>query len=486
MKAIGLLRHGGPEVLEVVERPTPHAGPGEVRIRVRAATVNPADTLIRAGVTPIRQHGTEPVVSGLGVAGIIDEIGAGTSPRPTIGDRVMAMVNPTRPAGGGYAEWVVLPESWVVPTPVGAVGGYAVQLATAAGQRVLADCPRAQIISSTTSRTGRQSSDMRAVVLEKFGAPLVLTEIEKPVPGPGQVLVRVGVSGVNPLDTKIRAGKATHARTQPPAVLGLDLAGVVEEVGPEVTGFDPGDEVYGLTGGVGDLQGSLAEYAAVDARLLAHKPESLSLREAAALPLAVITAWEGLVDRARVRSGQQVLVHGGAGGVGQVAIQLARARGAEVFATGSTRSLETIARLGAKPIDYTNTSAEDYVTEYTGGEGFDVILDTIGGANLDLSFTAVRTYTGHVVSILGWGTHSLAPLSFRGATYSGVFTLLAMLTGRGREHHGEILRAAAALADEGALRPLVDPRRFTLATVADAHAAVESGTTTGKIVIDVE
>ncbi|GAA3776555.1 quinone oxidoreductase family protein [Micromonospora maritima] len=180
MRAIGLLRHGGPEVLEVVERPTPHAGAGKVRIRVRATTVNPADTLIRSGVTPIRQRGTEPVIPGLDVAGTIDEIGPGTSGRLAVGDRVMAMVNPTRPAGGGYAEWVVLPESWVVPAPVGAshaeaatlptngltalhaldqlrlgpdstvavtgaagaVGGYAVQLAKAAGHRVLADAAR--------------------------------------------------------------------------------------------------------------------------------------------------------------------------------------------------------------------------------------------------------------------------------------------------------------------------------------------------------
>ncbi|MGW4464317.1 zinc-dependent alcohol dehydrogenase family protein [Micromonospora sp. NPDC004704] len=327
---------------------------------------------------------------------------------------------------------------------------------------------------------------MRAVVLKEFGGPLTLEEIEKPVPGPGQVLVRVAASGVNPLDTKIRAGKAAHARVRPPAVLGMDLAGVVAEVGPRVTDLAPGDEVYGLTGGVGDLQGSLAQYAAVDARLLARKPESLGPREAAALPLAVITAWEALVDRARVTAGHQVLVHGGAGGVGQVAIQIARARGARVFATGSPRSLATIARLGATPIDYTTTPVEDYVAEHTDGEGFDVVFDTIGGATLDLSFTAVRTYTGHVVSALGWGTHSLAPLSFRGATYSGVFTLMPMLTGQGREHHGEILREASALADTQALRPLLDPRRFTLSTVDDAHAIVENGTGNGKIVIDVD
>lgn len=129
---------------------------------------------------------------------------------------------------------------------------------------------------------------------------------------------------------------------------------------------------------------------------------------------------------------------------------------------------------------------DEYVTKHTGGEGFDVIFDTVGGSVLDASFEAVRTYTGHVVSALGWGTHSIAPLSFRGATYSGVFTLLPLLTGRGREHHGEIMREAAALADAGALKPQLDHRHFTLADVAEAHAAVESGTAQGKVVIDVD
>lgn len=326
---------------------------------------------------------------------------------------------------------------------------------------------------------------MRAVVLEQFGTPLTTRAVKTPDAGAGQLLVKVVASGVNPLDTKIRAGRAAHAQSRLPAVLGLDLAGVVEEAGPDVTDFARGDEVFGLTGGVGDLQGSLAEYAAVDARLVAHKPTSISMREAAALPLVAITAWEGLVDRAGVRAGQKVLVHGGAGGLGHVAVQLARARGGEVFATGSARSLATIASLGATPIDYTTTSVDDYLAEHTNGEGFDVVFDTVGGATLDASFAAVRTYTGHVVSALGWGTHNIAPLSFRGATYSGVFTLLPMLTGRGRAHHGEILGEVAALVDAGELKPLLDQRRFTFDTVADAYEAVEHGTGTGKIVIDV-
>ncbi|MEU4173134.1 zinc-dependent alcohol dehydrogenase family protein [Streptomyces sp. NPDC026665] len=327
---------------------------------------------------------------------------------------------------------------------------------------------------------------MRAAVLEEFATPLVLKEIDKPTAGPGQVLVKVKASGVNPLDAKIREGKAAHAQRKLPAVLGLDLAGVVEAVGEGVSSFAPGDEVYGLTGGVGDLQGSLAQYAAVDARLLARKPASLTMREAAVLPLVVITAWEGLVDRAQVGAGHKVLIHGGAGGIGHVAIQIARARGAEVFATESTGKLGVVEDLGATAIDHTTTTVEEYVAQYTGGEGFDIIFDTVGGAVLDASFAAARTYTGHVLSSLGWGTHSIAPLSFRGATYSGVFTLLPMLTGRGRVHHGEIMREATALAETGMLKPLLDPRRFTLETVSDAHAAIENGTAQGKIVVDIE
>ena len=142
---------------------------------------------------------------------------------------------------------------------------------------------------------------MRALVLESPGAPFTLTEVPRPTAAPGQVLVRIKASGVNPLDTKIRAGQAAHARVELPAILGMDMAGVVEAVGPGVTTFHPGDEVYGMVGGIGGLQGTLAEFVAVDADLLAIKAANLSMREAAALPLVFITAWEGLVDRAQVQ-----------------------------------------------------------------------------------------------------------------------------------------------------------------------------------------
>ena len=327
---------------------------------------------------------------------------------------------------------------------------------------------------------------MKAAILTAFGQPLALKEIATPGAAKGQVLVRVAASGVNPLDTKIAAGKADHAQQQPGAVLGIDLAGVVAAVGEGVIGFAPGDEVYGMTGGVGGVPGSLAQYVAVDADLLAHKPRNISLREAAAMPLIFITAWEGLVDRAHTKAGMQVLVHGGAGGVGHMAVQLAKSLGATVYATGSKDQRAVIEGYGATFIDYTQASVEDYVGQYTGGEGFDVVYDTVGGATLDLSFRAAKRYTGHVVSCLGWGTHALAPLSFRAATYSGVFTLMPLLSGRGRAHHGEIMRAAAALAEAGQLTVQVDPTRYMLATVNQAHTALTERSARGKLVVDVD
>jgi NADPH:quinone reductase-like Zn-dependent oxidoreductase len=128
---------------------------------------------------------------------------------------------------------------------------------------------------------------------------------------------------------------------------------------------------------------------------------------------------------------------------------------------------------------------EVYVAEHTGGEGFDIVYDTVGGETLDASFKAARVYYGHVVSCLGWGQHSLAPLSFRGATYSGVFTLLPLLTGKGREHHGQILQEAARLIEAGSVVPILDPRRFNLETAGAAHELLQSGAAQGRLVVEI-
>ena len=325
---------------------------------------------------------------------------------------------------------------------------------------------------------------MNALIVDAVDAPLRLTTIPKPVAGAGQVLVRIKASGVNPLDAKVRAGQAAHARQPLPAVIGVDLAGTIEAVGPVAGEWQVGDEVYALATGIGGAQGSLAEYAVVDARLLANKPKVLSMREASVLPLVLITAWEGLVDRAQVGLGHTVLIHGGAGGVGHIAVQLAIAYGAEVYATGSAKQRATIEGLGATFIDYQHHTVEDYVAQHTAGEGFDIVYDTVGGETLDASFRAAKTYHGHVVSCLGWGQHSLAPLSFRGATYSGVFTLLPLLTGKGREHHGQILAEATWLIDAGKLKPIMDPHHFDLQTANAAYDLLASGAQ-GRLAIDI-
>lgn len=330
-----------------------------------------------------------------------------------------------------------------------------------------------------------QNTTMQALIAPEANAPLTITVVDRPIASKGQVLVRIIASGVSVLDNKIRTGKGGHARQPLPAILGMDFAGIVEAVGADVNTFKPGDEVYGLAGGIGGLQGTYAQYAAFDADLLAIKPSHLSFRQAASMPLNFITAWEGLVDRANVREGQKVLVHGGAGGVGHLAVQVAKAFGADVYATGSAAQQQYIESIGATFINYRATTVDEYVNNYTNGEGFDIVYDTLGGATLDASFNAVRYYTGHVVSCLGWGEHKLAPLSFRGATYSGVFTLMPMLTGRGRKHHGEIMQEATKLAEAGKIVPLVDERTFTLATANQAHEILENGKANGKLVIDV-
>ena len=323
---------------------------------------------------------------------------------------------------------------------------------------------------------------MRACLFDRSGIGRV-TEIARPIAAAGQLLVRIHASGVNPLDLKIRAGAAPHARQPLPAVLGMDFAGTVEAVGDDVDAFRIGDAVYGMAGGVGELQGSLAEFAAVDAHLVAHKPATLSMHDAAALPLAIITAWEGLVDRAGVQGGQSVLVQGGAGGVGHVAVQIARALGATVYAVDGATKGTYLQGLGAIPIDRTEDVAA-YVERLTDGRGFDVVYDTVGGLVLDASFRAVARF-GHVVSALGWGTHALAPLSFKAASYSGVFALLPLLTGEGRADHGDILRRATKMIERNAIIPRVDPRGFGLDRVGEAHDALASRGGTGKIAVDI-
>lgn len=326
--------------------------------------------------------------------------------------------------------------------------------------------------------------NMRALILDSYeGVAFRDARIDLAAPASGEVQVKIHASGVNPIDYKIRTGQAPYAMPVLPAVLGTDMAGEVIAIGTGVSGFAVGDQVYGLTGGVRGLQGSLAEYANVDAALLAPKPKNLSMREAAAMPLVALTAWEGLVDRASIQAGQKVLVQGGSGGVGHMVVQIAKALGADVFATTSTDKLTLVRKLGATPIDYTQNSIEQYVREFTHGQGFDVIYDTVGGPTLEASLGATRHY-GRVVSCAAFGPHNLAVSSLRSTDISGVFVLHPMLSGERRAHHGDILRRVTAMVEAGQVRPVLDARHFTLDTALAAHHAVEEGANV-KVVINI-
>ncbi|WP_026147510.1 zinc-dependent alcohol dehydrogenase family protein [Limimaricola hongkongensis] len=328
---------------------------------------------------------------------------------------------------------------------------------------------------------------MKTMILNEYGPDAAFTpaEIERPAVKPGHVLVRVKATSVNTVDTMIRdMGKALPLSPDLPAILGMDFAGVVEEVGAGVGGFAVGDEVYGCAGGLADLQGALAEYMPADARLIAHKPKSLSMREAAALPLVGITAWEGL-HRAGVGRGQKVLVQGGAGGVGHVAVQLARHLGADVWSTGTgDAKLAAIETLGATPIDYKAETIEAYVAAHTNGAGFDVVFDTVGGENMTNSFAAAAL-NAQVVTTVSLLELDLSHAHFKGLSLHVVFMLLPMLHDVGREAHGDILADLARLVDAGAVTPLLDERRFGLSEIGAAHARLKSGQAMGKVVVEV-
>jgi len=326
---------------------------------------------------------------------------------------------------------------------------------------------------------------MKAIILHAHGGPELFRIEDRPKPEikSGHVLIRVAASSVNPVDFKIRQGLIPIG-PELPGILHGDMSGTVEEIGEGVEGFTEGDEVYGCIGGFKNLPGVLADYALADARLLAKKPTNLSMIEAAALPLVTITAWNALMDRAKVSEGQRVLVHAAAGGVGHVALQIAKAAGAEVHVTASSEEKIALGReLGADiGINYKEATVEEYVADHTNGEGYDVVFDTVGTTRLDDSFQAAKI-GGTVVSIAARSTHDLTHVHVRALTLHVVFMLLPLARNIGREHHGAILRQATQLVETGKLRPHLHTEVFPFERVGDAHALLESGGTLGKIVL---
>ncbi|MGK5640753.1 NADP-dependent oxidoreductase [Streptomyces sp. URMC 126] len=311
---------------------------------------------------------------------------------------------------------------------------------------------------------------MRAISQDVAGGPDVLTLVEtpRPVPGRGEVLVRVHAAGVNPADWKIRARGVFTDGTRPPFTLGFDVAGVVEALGDGVTIFEVGDEVFGMPR-FPRPAGAYAEYVTAPARHFAPRPRNLTRLQAGALPLAGLTAWQALVDTADVRPGRRVLIHAAAGGVGHLAVQIAKARGAYVIGTASAAKHDLLRSLGADElIDYRTTDYAETLRDV------DVVLDSLGGPEWSRSLRTLRP-GGTLVTILPPdGTFPAEEAEAAGVR--AVFMLVEP------DHAG--LRELGALAEGGRLRVIAD-EVFPLEEAARAHALGETGRTTGKIVLSV-
>lgn len=329
---------------------------------------------------------------------------------------------------------------------------------------------------------------MKAMVIEEFGGPEVFVEreVDTPEPAEGQVRIKVIASSVNPLETKIRSGLVKTGPAMP-AILNGDVSGVVDKVGPGVIGFDVGDEVFGCAGGVKGWQGALADYMVADVRLLGKRTPAMSLplTECAALPLVFLTAWSALVDRAQIQSGEHVLIHAGTGGVGHVAIQIAKYLGARVATTVSTEEKAVQARgLGADDIIfYRDESVDDYKQRLTGGKGFSLVFDTVGGENLDRSIEATAV-NGRVCSINTRSTHDLTQMHAKSLTLHVIFRSISLLHGVGMNDQPRLLKALCDLLEQGKVRPLLDSQRFKFSQVGDAHRRLESGEAVGKILLE--
>jgi NADPH2:quinone reductase len=330
---------------------------------------------------------------------------------------------------------------------------------------------------------------MRAVVMHRPGDPEVLRLAELPDPvlqSPTELLIRIKSAGVNPIDTKLRQ-RGTFYPEAMPAVLGCDGAGVVEAVGRAVTKFQVGDAVYFCHGGLGKAQGNYAELTVIDQDLVAPMPANVSFATAGAAPLVLITAWESLFDRARLEAGRKVLIHGGAGGVGHVAMQLAYLKGAEVAVTVSSPAKAEFCKSlcpGVFPILYRQENFVSAIMRWSNGEGVDVALDTVGGKVFQETFAAVQTY-GDLVTILApspdtdWKT-----ARDRNLRISFELMLTPMLSGRRdwQKHQTQILAECAPLLESGKLQVKVY-RELPLAEAAQAHQLLSSGQVMGKLVL---
>ena len=333
---------------------------------------------------------------------------------------------------------------------------------------------------------------MKAVMLTGAGGTDMLKLMEVPDPvikEPQDVLVRLHASGLNPVDYKLRR-KGGFYPNRLPIILGCDGAGVVEAIGDAVTKFKVGDEVFFFNGGMGgDEQGNYAELTVVHQDYLAAKPESLSMIEAASVPLAWLTAWEALFERCSLQAGETILIHGGAGGVGYIAIQIVKHAGATVITTISSPEKAGFVRLlGADHcINYKEENFVDRVFDLTSGKGVDIVFDTVGGQVFADSFPAAKIY-GHVVTLdeINFSKDEVNVAKLRNLTlsYELMLTPMHFKMREARVRQTEMLETAARLIDDGQIKVVVN-NIFTLDEIAQAQHIVESGHSIGKTVIKI-
>ena len=332
---------------------------------------------------------------------------------------------------------------------------------------------------------------MKAMLMTAPGGPEVLqaADVSTPKAGPNDLLVRLRAAGINPLDTKVRKLNMFYPNDLP-SVLGCDGAGTVEAVGSGVRRFKPGDDVYFFNNGLGSGPGNYAEYTVVREDYAARKPAKLSMVEAAAVPLVLITAWEALVDRVGLKEGETVLVHAGAGGVGHIAIQLARHLGANVATTVSgADKARFVESLGAeRAIDYKSQDFVEQTLAWTNGKGADVVFDTIGGPAFCQSFGAVRLY-GRLATLLSTACElpQINKARLRNIVVGYEQMTMPLLLGNHdlRCAQTRILERGTRLFDEGKLKVEVSTV-LPLEQAPAAHKHVEDGHTTGKVVLQIE
>lgn len=327
---------------------------------------------------------------------------------------------------------------------------------------------------------------MRAIAISEFGGLEVLkpTDVPVPVPGEHDLLVEVHAGGLNPIDFKVRRGALAKGRPMP-IILGFDVSGVVRELGKSVTGFRVGDEVYAAPSLA--RNGANAEFVCVDARMAALKPKKIDHIESAALPLVTITAWEALVKRAKIERGELILIHAGGGGVGHMAIQIAKLHGCKVLTTASSQSsMELCRNLGADIV--TNYRVADFVEDVrlqTEGRGCPVVFDTVGGETFNRSLDCLAP-DGRLITCVGTPSDKIPQKLFRlSATLIFEFMGAPGIYGIRPESHGNILTKAAKLIDTGKLEPHVS-RVLSFGEIAEGHRLLEEGHVTGKLVMRVK